>query len=45
MGKVARALTWARALREMGDDEDDKFVSAPLHSLGSLLDDSYLGGA
>ena len=45
VGKVARALTWARALREMGDDEDDKFASAPLHSLGSLLDDSYLGGA
>lgn len=45
VGKAARALTWARALRALGDDENDGFASAPLQSLSSLLDDSYLGGA
>jgi hypothetical protein len=45
MGKAVRALTWARTLRTLGGDENDVFASAPLQSLGSLLDDSYLGGA
>jgi hypothetical protein len=45
VGKAARALTWARAVRALGDDEGGEFAGAPLHSLGSLLDHSYLGGA
>jgi hypothetical protein len=45
VGKAARALPWARALRALGGDENGVFASAPLQSLGSLLNDSYLGGA
>ena len=45
VGKAARALTWARALRTLGGDENDVLACASLQSLGSLLDDSYLGGA
>ena len=44
-GKAARALTWARAVRALGDDEGGEVAGAPLHGLGSLLDHSYLGGA
>jgi Phosphotransferase enzyme family len=44
VGKVARALTWARAVSALGDDEAGEFAGAPLHNLGSLPDDSYLGG-
>jgi hypothetical protein len=32
-------------VRALGDDEGGEFAGAPLHSLGSLLDHSYLGGA
>jgi hypothetical protein len=45
VGKIARALTWDRSVRALGQDSDEEFASAPLKSLGSLLDDSYLGGA
>lgn len=45
VGKVARALTWHRALGAEGYDEAAEFADAPLESLSSLLDESYLGGA
>jgi Phosphotransferase enzyme family len=46
VGKVARALTWNRAISALGPDEvEDRWASAPLESMASLLDDSYLGGA
>jgi hypothetical protein len=46
VGKVARALTWARAVAQSDPDElDDHFANAPLACLRSLRDDSYLGGA
>ena len=46
VGKVARALTWARAVAQTDPaDVDDHFANAPLATLRSLLDDSYLGGA
>ena len=43
VGKVARTLTWARAVMTSGADTDAEFQRAPLESLGSLLDDSYPG--
>jgi Ser/Thr protein kinase RdoA (MazF antagonist) len=46
VGKAARALTWTRALSELPpEDVDDQWTGAPLESMASLLDDSYLGGA
>jgi hypothetical protein len=45
VGKVARALTWERALRAQGDDVPPDFAPAPIETLASLLDESYLGGA
>jgi Phosphotransferase enzyme family len=46
VGKIARALTWNRALTTLGgEDVDEEWARAPLETLGSLLDDSYLGGA
>ena len=43
-GKVARALTWARALQCLhGEDANQHFARAPLRWLGFLLDESYLG--
>jgi Phosphotransferase enzyme family len=46
VGKVARALTWARAVAQSDPDElDDHYARAPIACLRSLLDDSYLGGA
>ena len=46
VGKVARALTWARAVAQSDPDElDDHYARAPVACLRSLLDDSYLGGA
>jgi hypothetical protein len=44
VGKASRALTWHRALSALGDDSVE-YANAPLESLASLLDDSYLGGA
>jgi hypothetical protein len=46
VGKIARALTWARAVAQSDPNElDDHSARAPLVTLRSLLDDSYLGGA
>ena len=46
VGKIARALTWYRAISALGLREvDEKWLSAPVESMGSLLDDSYLGRA
>jgi hypothetical protein len=46
VGKVARALTWARAVAQSDPDElDEWYANAPLLCLRSLLDASYLGGA
>jgi hypothetical protein len=46
VAKVARALVWNRAVTALGPDEvEERWASAPLESLASLLDDSYLGGA
>ncbi len=44
VAKVARALTWERALLS-GDDSstEQDFTRAPLESLESVLDESYLG--
>ncbi len=48
VAKVARVLTWDRALRaarDQGEKIDDSWVRAPLETLASLLDDAYVGGA
>jgi hypothetical protein len=48
VAKVARALTWERAVRtarEEGEPLDERWAAAPLETLGSLLDTSWLGGA
>jgi hypothetical protein len=45
VGKVARALTWHRALSALGEDDDSDYARAPLETLCSLSDDAYLGGA
>jgi hypothetical protein len=46
VGKIARTLVWDRAVRALAPDEvDDEWARAPLVTLSSLLDDSYLGGA
>ncbi len=48
VAKVARVLTWTRAIeaaRQEGEDLDDQWTRAPIETLASLLDDSYLGGA
>jgi Phosphotransferase enzyme family len=47
VAKIARALTWERALlsaREQGEAVDEDWATAPLETLASLLDESYLGG-
>jgi phosphotransferase family enzyme len=45
VGKIARALTWHRALAAQGYDQAGEFAGAPFKCLASLLDDSYVGGA
>lgn len=45
LSRIIRALVWDRAVRALGQDPDEEFASAPFHSLSSLLNDSYLGGA
>ncbi|HEY3956576.1 MAG TPA: phosphotransferase [Streptosporangiaceae bacterium] len=45
VGKIARALTWDRALAAQGYEQAGEFAGAPLKCLASLLDDSYVGGA
>ena len=47
VAKVARALTWERALRaarEQNEEVDAYFASAPAETLAAVLDESYLGG-
>ena len=47
VAKVARALTWDRALqaaREQGEAVDPTWATAPLETLAMVLDESYLGG-
>jgi Phosphotransferase enzyme family len=45
-GKVARALTWTRAIAQSDPGQlDEHYANAPLACLRSLLDSSYLGGA
>ena len=44
VGKVARALTWQRAIGALGWDEvDDDWARGPIESMASVLDESYLG--
>lgn len=45
LGEIARALVWARALGEYGEQAPDTFQTAPMEHLGALLDVSYLGDA
>jgi hypothetical protein len=46
VGKVARALTWSRAVAQSDPSAlDAHYANAPLACLRSLLDSSYLGGA
>lgn len=48
VAKVARVLTWDRALqaaRDDGEELDEQWATAPLTTLASLLDRSYVGGA
>jgi Phosphotransferase enzyme family len=47
VAKIARVLTWDRAVRsawEQGETVDDYWTVAPVQTLASLLDESYLGG-
>jgi hypothetical protein len=47
VAKIARALVWERALRaarEQGEPVDPRFEDAPLETLRSIRDDSYLNG-
>ena len=47
VAKIARVLTWDRALRaarDQGEPVEDDWVSAPRETLVSLLDESYLAG-
>ena len=48
VAKIARVLTWDRAVRaarDEGQEVEESWRSAPMETLASLLDDSYLGGA
>jgi hypothetical protein len=40
-GKVARALTWDRALRTQGHDQAGEFADAPFQTLTALLAESW----
>ena len=47
VAKIARALTWDRALqaaREQGEAVDPDWATAPLETLAMVLDEDYLGG-
>ncbi len=41
VGKVARALTWDRALRTQGHDQAGEFADAPFQNLAALLAGSW----
>ena len=43
VAKVARVLSWTRALAALGADEDAELARAPLHWFGMLLDPSPVG--
>lgn len=43
LGEIARALVWARALGQYGEQAPDSFQTAPMEHLSGLLDRSYLG--
>jgi len=46
VGKVARVLTWTRAIAQSDPGQlDEQYANAPLACLRSLLDSSYVGGA
>jgi hypothetical protein len=48
VAKIARVLTWDRAVRaawDEGQEVDENWTRAPMETLATLLDDSYLGGA
>jgi hypothetical protein len=48
VAKIARVLTWDRALRaarDEGQEVDENWTGGPMETLASLLDDSYLGDA
>jgi hypothetical protein len=42
VGKVARALSWERALRMQGWEQAGEFADAPLQALGSLLSGTWI---
>jgi hypothetical protein len=42
VAKVARALSWDRALRMRGAEQAGEFADAPLEALRSLLSDSWI---
>jgi hypothetical protein len=47
VAKIARVLTWDRAVRAAwneGQEVDENWTRAPMETLATLLDDSYLGG-
>ena len=47
VAKIARVLTWDRALRatrEQGETVERSWAAAPAETLASILDESYLGG-
>jgi len=48
VAKIARVLTWERAVRAAREDGEvlkGSWATAPIRTLASVLDDSYLGGA
>ena len=48
VAKIARVLTWQRALQAAHEQHEavrEDYQRAPLKTLFSVLDDSYLGGA
>jgi hypothetical protein len=47
VGKIARVLTWQRALqaaREQGEELDDDWATALRETLAALLEESYVAG-
>jgi hypothetical protein len=42
VGKIARALTWERALRAQGHDDAGEFAKAPLQAIEYLLSDTWI---
>jgi hypothetical protein len=47
VAKIARALTWDRAVRsarDQGEELDEQWAGACLETLDSIRDDAYLGG-